>query len=70
MPGLWYTIVISGEGGGITRNTEVNLLVGGARIFLPIISRGMIPRPLSMIQVDVKNTRERNHDYSQMPNAR
>lgn len=35
--GLWYTIPVTATGGSFTRNTSVNLLVGGARIYLPTI---------------------------------
>ncbi len=36
VPGLWYTIPISGTGGGFERVTSVTLLVGGTRIYLPL----------------------------------
>lgn len=35
--GLWYTIPVTATGGSFTRNASVNLLVGGARIYLPTI---------------------------------
>ena len=40
LPGLWYTIPITGTGDGVTQTTSVNLLVGGARVYLPVILRG------------------------------
>lgn len=39
MPGLWYTIPITGAGGGFTQTTSVWLLVGGARVYLPVTLR-------------------------------
>jgi len=36
---LWYTIPITGVGGGFTQTAGVRLLVGGARIYLPVIGR-------------------------------
>jgi parallel beta-helix repeat protein len=40
LPGVWYTIPITGSGGGVTQTTNVRLLVGGARVYLPIVLRG------------------------------
>jgi len=37
LPGVWYTLPVTGTGGGITAATGVNLLVGGARVYLPLI---------------------------------
>ena len=37
LPGLWYTIPITATGGGVTQLTSVGLLVGGTRIYLPIV---------------------------------
>lgn len=37
LPGLWYTVPITASGGGCTQTTSVGLLVGGARIYLPLI---------------------------------
>jgi hypothetical protein len=37
LPGLWYTVPITASGGGCTQTTNVGLLVGGARIYLPLI---------------------------------
>jgi len=37
VPGVWYNIPVIATGGGITRTTTVNLLVGGTRTHLPII---------------------------------
>jgi hypothetical protein len=39
LPGLQYTISITGTGGGLTRTANVNLLVGGMRVYLPLILR-------------------------------
>jgi hypothetical protein len=38
--GVWFTIPVTAQGGGITRIGTINLLVGGARIYLPTISGG------------------------------
>ena len=38
-PGLWYTVPITATGGGATQATGVSLLVGGARVYLPLILR-------------------------------
>jgi hypothetical protein len=35
----WHTISITGDGGGFTQMTDVGLLVGGERIYLPIVFR-------------------------------
>jgi hypothetical protein len=37
LPGVWYTVPITASGGSITQSTGVRLLVGGARIRLPIL---------------------------------
>jgi len=37
LPGLWYTVPITASGGDCTQTTSVGLLVGGARIYLPLI---------------------------------
>jgi len=39
LPGLWYTIPITATGGGVAQSTSVGLLVGGARLWLPIMLR-------------------------------
>ena len=39
LPGLWYTIPITGTGGGVTQTTSVGLLVGGTRVWLPVVLR-------------------------------
>jgi hypothetical protein len=39
LPGLRYTIPITGVGGGFTQTTRVGLLVGGKRVYLPLILR-------------------------------
>jgi parallel beta-helix repeat protein len=38
-PGVWYTTTITGTGGGVTQTTNVELLVGGARVYLPLVFR-------------------------------
>lgn len=38
VPGLRYTLPITGTGGGFTQTTSVNLLVGGRRAYLPLIT--------------------------------
>jgi hypothetical protein len=38
VPGLRYTLPITGIGGGFTQTTNVNLLVGGGRVYLPLIT--------------------------------
>jgi hypothetical protein len=35
----WHTISITGDGGGFTQMADVSLLVGGERIYLPIVFR-------------------------------
>jgi hypothetical protein len=37
LPGVWYSIPVSASGGGITRTTQVKLLVGGTRTYLPTV---------------------------------
>lgn len=39
LPGLWYAVPITGVGGGFTQTTNVRLLVGGARVYLPVMYR-------------------------------
>ena len=39
LPGLWYTIPITGVSGGFAQTAGVRLLVGSARIYLPVICR-------------------------------
>ena len=38
-PGQWHTIPITGTNGDLTLTTEVTLLVGGSRVYLPTITR-------------------------------
>ncbi len=38
-PAVWYTIPITATGGDMTHTTEVNLWVGGLRVYLPIIRK-------------------------------
>jgi len=37
LPGVWYTILITATGGGFTKTTTVDLLVGGSKTYLPVI---------------------------------
>ena len=37
VPGLWYSVPITATGGGVTHTTTVGLLVGGVRVYLPVI---------------------------------
>ena len=39
MPGSWYTVPITGTGGGFTQAASVSLLVGGTRTYLPVVKR-------------------------------
>lgn len=39
IPGLWYSITNSGTGAGFTGTAVVRLLVGGVRLYLPVIMR-------------------------------
>jgi hypothetical protein len=43
MPGLWYAVPITGSGGGFTQTASVELLVGGARVYLPLTLGDPIP---------------------------
>ena len=38
-PGVWHTIPIDATNGDLTFNIEVTLLIGGERVYLPMISR-------------------------------
>ena len=38
-PGVWHTIPITGTNGDLTLTTEVTLLVGGSRVYLPMITK-------------------------------
>ncbi len=37
LPSLFYQILVTGTAGSLTQTTTVNLLVGGARAYLPVI---------------------------------
>jgi hypothetical protein len=37
VPGLWYSLPITGSGGGFTQTISVRLLVGGGRVYLPLV---------------------------------
>jgi hypothetical protein len=37
LPGSWYTVPITGTGGGVTRTVSVSLLIGGAHVYLPVV---------------------------------
>ncbi len=39
VPGLGYTIPITGSGGGLSQTASVRLLVGGVSVYLPVVSR-------------------------------
>jgi hypothetical protein len=39
LPGVWYNIPITATG-SVTQTTSVNLLVGGARPYLPVVLKG------------------------------
>ena len=39
LPGLWYTVPITGIGGGFTPTVNVSLLVGGGGVYLPLVAR-------------------------------
>ena len=39
VPGLWHTVHITGSGDGITGTVQVDLLVGGSRVYLPLVSK-------------------------------
>lgn len=40
LPGLWHAVPVTGTGGGFTEVVWVDLLVGGARVYLPLIVKG------------------------------
>ena len=42
-PGVWHTIPITATGGGVTQATSVGLLVGGARVYLPLVYKSLSP---------------------------
>lgn len=37
LPGLAYTVLITGSGDGLTKTETVHLIVGGARFYLPVV---------------------------------
>ena len=39
MPGLYYSVPITATGGGVTKTVSVSVLVGGARLYLPVVTR-------------------------------
>jgi hypothetical protein len=39
LTGLWYSLPITGSGSGFTYTINVNLLVGGTRIYMPVMQR-------------------------------
>ena len=41
LPGLWYTIPITAAGGDLTLSTQARLLVGGGRVYLPLVTGGI-----------------------------
>ncbi len=47
LPGLRYAVPITGAGGGITQTVSAGLLVGGARLYLPLILKERLAMPAS-----------------------
>lgn len=45
--GLGYVITVTGVGGGVTQTTDVRLLVGGARLYLPLVMRSSLSEATS-----------------------
>lgn len=39
LPGRWYTVPITAIAAGLTQTTSVGLIVGGGRMYLPVITR-------------------------------
>jgi len=39
LPGLWYTIPTTATGGGFTQTANISLMIGGTRVYLPLIMR-------------------------------
>jgi hypothetical protein len=39
LPGIWYSLPITGTGGGLTQTASASLLVGGTQTYLPVILR-------------------------------
>jgi hypothetical protein len=39
LPGLWQTLLITGTGDGLEQTVTAGLLVGGARVYLPMVMR-------------------------------
>ncbi|MBN1139581.1 MAG: right-handed parallel beta-helix repeat-containing protein [Anaerolineae bacterium] len=37
LPGLWYAVPVTAAGGGVTQTAKAGLLVGGVRLYLPLI---------------------------------
>ena len=37
--GLWYTVAITASGGGVTQTTQVNLLLNGQQVYLPLMTK-------------------------------
>ncbi|RME77863.1 MAG: hypothetical protein D6784_03125, partial [Chloroflexi bacterium] len=40
LPGILYTLPISATSGDVTRTASISLLVGGARVYVPVIVKG------------------------------
>jgi hypothetical protein len=38
-PAIWYSIPITAAGNGVTHVVNAGLLVGGARVYLPLVRR-------------------------------
>jgi len=45
--GLGYMITVTGAGGGFTQTANVRLLVGGARLYLPLVTRSSVSGAIS-----------------------
>ncbi len=39
LPGVQYTVLITATGGGLSQTTSVGLLVGGTRLYLPLLAK-------------------------------
>lgn len=37
LPGIWHTLWVTATGGGLTHTAQATLLVGGSRVFLPVV---------------------------------
>jgi hypothetical protein len=39
LPGLWFTLPVTATAPGVTQTLNLSLLVGGARVWLPLVLR-------------------------------